>query len=576
MQKLKIEHQAGSGLINELARQLYRSPNESFREVISNSLDEGSKKIHIRLSAKQITFEDFGNGIQDINKFAIYGQSVKLDREGEIIGEKGLGKLSLLMLNEEKVQFLTNNGKIGMNIIMNEKEFDVELDKSNKFLSHQGTRVVVNNPTFVPTQEELVKYVSKTFGLWIKKGIEIAINDEKVTPFKHIDVEEQKILRGVTGNIKEDAKGTGTLDLYTKHVYVTSVLIDPNYLFSGWVNSNNVTPTTARDDIVKDDKYRKLIANLKEYVKKFPEKEPKDFTNEEKMLVTEINKMAETFMEVNQVKVIGKGGRKTKDIEEMIEVSVGDSKMLVKKQTSSDDDDDENETGGGRDDEDLSEPEKTQKLNDKPIRHLNKNKYGVLIVNMQEGEETPPIYFYPPNVIVLNTTNNLYRYAMKTNSSLGPKYQRILPWFARALVDLVGSMKDEFKGLNPEEATKKRDKDIDKAIGYFLELKGVLKAPKEAKEQHFDRLDENEDKNDATKKLKELEEQKSKALKSIQSLHKTTSELVHKNGGKTLKKKQFIKDGKLYVDGKPVGEIKPITEYNKEKPIEVKTPKKRK
>jgi hypothetical protein len=312
--------------------------------------------------------------------------------------------------------------------------------------------------------------------LWIKKGLKIIINDEKVKPFKDIDVEEQKILKGITGNIKEDQKGVGTIDVYVKHVYVTSALIDPNHLFSGWVNCNWITPVTARDDIVKDKDYRRFIANLKDYVKRFPEKEPKTFTNEEKVLVTEINKLTETFMEENNLKVIGKGGRKTKEVEQMVEVSVGDSTMMVKKkEVSEEDEDDDEESDGNKEKTANNDPESTQKLNDRPIRHLSTNKFGVLIVNQQYGENKPPIFFFPPNVIVLNTNNSLYSFVMRPNSNLGPQYVRVLPYFSRALADLVASIKGDYEGLTTRELLEARDLGTDNILKFFLKLKKAIR-----------------------------------------------------------------------------------------------------
>ena len=478
MKQLKIEHQAGSDIINELASQLYKSPNEAFREIISNAIDEGSETVIIKLSAKKIVFEDYGNGIQDPNKFAIYGQSSKFDNSRELVGQKGIGKLSVLMLREDKsdggVLFLTNNGKTGMHILMNRKGFEVKIDKADEFLEHQGTQVVIPNPTYVPTQDELIRFVSKTFGLWIKKGLKIIINDDKVRPFKEIDVEEEKILKGITGNIKEDQKGVGTIDVYVKHVYVTSALIDPNHLFSGWVNCNWITPVTARDDIVKDKDYRRFISILKDFVRRFPEKEPKTFTNEEKVLVTEINKLTETFMEENNLKVIGKGGRKTKEVEQMVEVSVGDSTMMVKKKEVSEADDDEDDESE-KSEKSNNDPESSQKLNDRPIKHLSTNKFGVLNVNQQYGEEKPPIFFFPPNVIVLNTNSSLYSFVMRPNSNLGPQYVRVLPYFARALADLVASIKGDYEGLTARELLEKRDLSTDKILKFFLKLKRVMR-----------------------------------------------------------------------------------------------------
>lgn len=95
---MRLEHKAGIDIIYELAVRLYPSSLESFREAISNALDEGSRKVEIQTSLKEIIVEDWGEGIRDPEKFAIFGEATKAKLGGEIIGEKGLGKLSLLRL----------------------------------------------------------------------------------------------------------------------------------------------------------------------------------------------------------------------------------------------------------------------------------------------------------------------------------------------------------------------------------------------------------------------------------------------------------------------------------------------
>lgn len=74
---MKLEHKAGSDAVNELALRLYPSSLESFREAISNALDEGTKKVIIQVSLNEVLVEDFGEGIDDVEKFREYGQYSK-------------------------------------------------------------------------------------------------------------------------------------------------------------------------------------------------------------------------------------------------------------------------------------------------------------------------------------------------------------------------------------------------------------------------------------------------------------------------------------------------------------------
>src|SRR5215204_7175944 len=106
-------HEVGKDLIPELAIRVYSSHLDSFREAISNAFDENSQKVSLSLSNDKIVIEDWGNGIKDYNEFRKFGQASKKSRKGEVIGEKGLGKLSLLNLGKV-VCFETNNGREGM------------------------------------------------------------------------------------------------------------------------------------------------------------------------------------------------------------------------------------------------------------------------------------------------------------------------------------------------------------------------------------------------------------------------------------------------------------------------------
>src|ERR671925_1536233 len=92
-------HEVGRDLIPELAMRVYSSQLDSFREAVSNAFDENGQKIVLTISRNKISIEDWGNGIRDYNEFRKFGQASKKSRKDEeVIGEKGLGKLSLLNL----------------------------------------------------------------------------------------------------------------------------------------------------------------------------------------------------------------------------------------------------------------------------------------------------------------------------------------------------------------------------------------------------------------------------------------------------------------------------------------------
>jgi len=209
---MKLEHKAGQDLIYELAVNMYPSLLECFREAIANAYDEGTKKIELEVSNKEVTFEDYGEGIIDIEKFVTFGHATKSKLGGEIIGEKGLGKLSLLRL-ARKVYFRSNNGEYGINLLMTPQDFDYEPGSATKFLSHKGTRIVIPEPQGIPPIDELSNYLKKAFALRIAEGSEIILNKVtlKLGPRTKLDPAEKFICRlksstDVTGNIKADKK----------------------------------------------------------------------------------------------------------------------------------------------------------------------------------------------------------------------------------------------------------------------------------------------------------------------------------------------------------------------------------
>jgi len=219
---VRLEHKAGIDIIYELALRLYPSCLESFREAISNSLDEGSKKVQIQCSRNEVIVEDWGDGIDDIEKFRTFGDYAKAKRSGETIGMKGLGKLSLLRMGRNVI-FKTNNGRFGININMTPEHLDADMGAKEEYLEHKGTRVNIAHPAAVPSTSDLSEYLKRAFGLRIAKGTEITLNGVPLT--SKVDHNERFLFRlkggiDVTGNIKQEKKGRGSVDLYVKHVFV--------------------------------------------------------------------------------------------------------------------------------------------------------------------------------------------------------------------------------------------------------------------------------------------------------------------------------------------------------------------
>jgi hypothetical protein len=456
---MRLEHKAGTDIIYELAVRLYPSSLEPFREAISNALDEGTNKVDLQVSNQEILVEDWGGGIDDVEKFSKFGQASKAGLGGEIIGQKGLGKLSLLRFGE-KVNFRTNNAEIGMDIIMTPQDFEYDIKSATKFLDHQGTRIIIPNPKGVPPIDDLANYLKKVFGLRIAKGTEIILNGVKLESSSKIDPHEKFLFRlsggkvDVTGNLKEDKKGHGNADLYIRHVLVTSLLVDPERKFSGWVNCNELIPTTSRNDVVRDSHggiFDDFLAHLKDHVRRFPKVE-EEITKDEELLGNELNKMLRNYLSELRILpqgtiLIGRGNENTLDKQDKT-----NKKERVIKDTP----------------EEIPEYVKihTSRKTNKPIKRTVRTDYGIMWVDQNIGNEKEPIFFVEPNMVIRNRTNDIYKFLVKNKASLGSKPVRAFPYLARVAV----SMNKESPKWNREQLFL----EMDRAIRYFLKNKGEL------------------------------------------------------------------------------------------------------
>lgn len=451
---MRLEHKAGIDIIYELALRLYPSCLESFREAISNSLDEGSKKVQIQCSRNEVIVEDWGDGIDDIEKFRTFGDYAKAKRSGETIGMKGLGKLSLLRMGRNVI-FKTNNGRFGININMTPEHLDADMGAKEEYLEHKGTRVNIAHPAAVPSTSDLSEYLKRAFGLRIAKGTEITLNGVPLT--SKVDHNERFLFRlkggiDVTGNIKQEKKGRGSVDLYVKHVFVSSILVDPERTFDGWVNCNELIPTTSRNELVKDRTYDDFLDHLKAYVTRFPKRE-EEIGREEVRMGNELSKLMKNYLKDMKLFPQGK-----------LPFGTGTESTLTGREKKKS----KRKNRLNKKDEDIPDYVKlhTSTKTTKPIRRTKKTDYGIMWVDQEYGSEKEPLFYVEPNIIVRNRTNALYIFALKNKPSLGPKWLRLLPYLSRVAV----SINPNSKQWNREET----NLEVDKATCYFLKQQGEL------------------------------------------------------------------------------------------------------
>lgn len=257
----------------------------------------------------------------------------------------------------------------------------------------------------------------------------------------------------MAGNVRQEKKGHGSLDLYVKHVFVSSVLVDPERNFGGWVNCNELVPTTSRNDLVKDTTYADFFGHLKEYVAKFPKRE-EEIGRDEIQMGNQLSKLIKNYLK--DMKLLPKGaiplGKGTENT-----LTKSNSKKGKKARTS----------GIERD---IQTPDyvklHTMDKTDKPIRRTTQTNYGIMWIDQDYGNEKEPLFYVEPNIIVRNRTNALYKFALKNKVSLGPKWLRLLPYLSRA----AASINPESKKWSHEQTNLQ----VDNVTCYFLRQQGEL------------------------------------------------------------------------------------------------------
>jgi Histidine kinase-, DNA gyrase B-, and HSP90-like ATPase len=465
-------HEVGRDLIPELAMRVYSSYLDSFREAISNAFDEDSKKVALSISNDKIVIEDWGNGIKDYNEFRKFGQASKKSRKGEeVIGEKGLGKLSLLNLGKV-VCFETNNGRQGMKFYMTLDGFSSPICKKSTaaFVSHRGTRITVIKPINIIQIDELSVYLKRAFGLRLAQGATIIMNNQSIKPTSSLDPKEEFLFNltkikdahtaKVTGNLRTTEEGRGIVDLYIDHVFITRLEVDTRRKFDGWVNCNALTPETSRNNIVQNVIYREFIHLLRRYTSRFPLREIS--VDEHKLMLSrELNALLKNYLKDMRINVHSRSNNNINadSASSQSAASQGCVEGVGSTMESS------KETLTTL--QDASDASTNLSVKKHKRQEDVSNNISVVWEFADLGNEKEPIYFVPPNIIYCNTSNDLYKFALQKNRHFGPTWIRMLPYLARIAV-AMGS--EPVSRLSPEQHNTR----IDEATRYFLRQKKVI------------------------------------------------------------------------------------------------------
>ena len=275
-----------------------------------------------------IVIEDYGTGIENFDAFKIILQGEKVVRDQvssyqivneEIIGQKGMGKLSFLGLSSEnKVEFYSHSEEVGLKVLMTMEGFQERYINNIDALPHHGLKIVIRRARRpIISDSRLIEYLSKVFGIRIARGLKLYVNNIQVHKPDGFDSKQYELFKlqdgtGVFGNLTPIEKPRlNNIDIFVKNVFV----VDKNFdnKTEGWVNCNQLELETSRDGILEDndvypDFMKKLIQHLdKEFEKKSEAKqrEPRSKKQIAKLFVDIVRSINNLFPYITKPIVTG-------------------------------------------------------------------------------------------------------------------------------------------------------------------------------------------------------------------------------------------------------------------------------
>jgi Histidine kinase-, DNA gyrase B-, and HSP90-like ATPase len=301
----------GRGLIREISKYVYKNPIVVYREAVSNALDamdpyREQEKPRVKIYTNQmpdgdIVIEDWGTGIENYEEFLTIAEGEKRVRgevssyekvSNRIIGQKGMGKMSFLSMSSvNRIEFFSNNEKLGFHIILTDDPNDVKIEPMNSQLAlpHHGLKVVIKRAKKIIPEGRVIEYLSKVFALRIARGAKIFVNDKQVNKPEPFEPDQGRDplfeLNGGTkiyGVLKHvDKPKTDNIDIFVKKIFVCSKGF--GYKVEGWLNCDQLEPITSRDEVYEgnevyadfmtklmshiDENFEKKIDNIEKHVK---------------------------------------------------------------------------------------------------------------------------------------------------------------------------------------------------------------------------------------------------------------------------------------------------------------------
>ena len=197
-----------TAIIEEVS--LYPNALDALREYICNGWDADAERIDITVEKNNLIIEDWGTGITNFTRFWAVADQHKSEIEytpkykRRLVGRKGLGKLSFLMLgNDISVETRTTNTATYSYAKFADRRFKaLPRANINEVMSHPGTQITIRDLKVDLKEEDVIKYIKQNlYGLILpiackEHPVKIFVNGKKY-PLLHFQESTGKYKRNM-------------------------------------------------------------------------------------------------------------------------------------------------------------------------------------------------------------------------------------------------------------------------------------------------------------------------------------------------------------------------------------------
>ena len=264
----------------------FDEPGIYARELVANALDSNTSRVEVQIGENIFEVEDYGEGMDvgEINEYFLQLHSSKTKQRSNAIGEHGVGVHSLFRTDPYMVEVETCRGNENIRFHIPR---DLSLRVREPGVKRSGTRVTVYQTKGAFTHDELKiqsdspeeKVIRKyckyhptpiiVNGKQINREVNLnsnqtlTLNSEKLQGEIGIDNGEGRAnfsWRSLLSFFRDESRAKKEhIEIYNHWIFLDEM---EDRLFSGIVNSNEISPVISRNAVKQDEQFRRFNKEL--------------------------------------------------------------------------------------------------------------------------------------------------------------------------------------------------------------------------------------------------------------------------------------------------------------------------